>query len=98
MSWSFDLITFVASIHHLPLRESLQKARQMLRPEGELAVVGISANKTISGWTWAGLCYRPRALVRGSIARPATSAYSSLSHAKASVRSGEWPTTSCRRR
>ena len=23
--WSFDLMTFVASIHHLPLRESLQK-------------------------------------------------------------------------
>jgi hypothetical protein len=43
-------------MHHLPLRESLQKARQMLRPGGELAVVGISANKTIADWTWAGLC------------------------------------------
>jgi 2-polyprenyl-3-methyl-5-hydroxy-6-metoxy-1,4-benzoquinol methylase len=53
---SFDVITFVASIHHLPLRDSLQKARQMLRPGGELAVVGISANKTIADWTWAGLC------------------------------------------
>jgi 2-polyprenyl-3-methyl-5-hydroxy-6-metoxy-1,4-benzoquinol methylase len=54
--WSFDLITFVASIHHLPLRESLQKARQMLRPGGKLAVVGLSANTTIADWTWAGLC------------------------------------------
>lgn len=53
---SFDLITFVASIHHLPLRESLQKARQMLRPGGELAVVGLSANKTIADWAWSGLC------------------------------------------
>lgn len=53
---SFDLVTFVASIHHLPLRESLQKARQMLRPGGELAVVGLSANTTIADWTWAGLC------------------------------------------
>jgi hypothetical protein len=39
-----------------PLRESLQKARQMLRPGGELAVVGLSANTTIADWTWAGLC------------------------------------------
>jgi hypothetical protein len=43
-------------MQHLPLRESLQKARQMLRPGGELALVGISANKTIADWTWAGLC------------------------------------------
>jgi 2-polyprenyl-3-methyl-5-hydroxy-6-metoxy-1,4-benzoquinol methylase len=53
---AFDVITFVASIHHLPLRESLQKARQMLRPGGELAIVGTSANKTIADWTWAVLC------------------------------------------
>jgi 2-polyprenyl-3-methyl-5-hydroxy-6-metoxy-1,4-benzoquinol methylase len=53
---SFDLITFVASLHHLPLRETLQRARQMLRPGGELAIVGLSANKTIADWTWAALC------------------------------------------
>ena len=47
---SFDLITFVASLHHLPLRGTLQKARQMLRPGGELAIVGLSANKTIADW------------------------------------------------
>jgi len=43
---SLDVITFVASIHHVPLRESLHKAHQMLRPGGKLAAVGISANKT----------------------------------------------------
>jgi 2-polyprenyl-3-methyl-5-hydroxy-6-metoxy-1,4-benzoquinol methylase len=53
---SFDLITFVASLHHLPLRETLQKARHMLRPGGDLAIVGLSANKTIADWTWAALC------------------------------------------
>ena len=51
-----DVITFVASIYHLPLRESLYKARQMLRPGGELAIVDLSANKSIADWTWAGLC------------------------------------------
>ncbi|UGU11794.1 class I SAM-dependent methyltransferase [Mycobacterium avium subsp. avium] len=53
---SFDLITFVASLHHVPLRDALGKARQMLRPAGELAVVGLSANKSVADWLWAGLC------------------------------------------
>lgn len=52
----FDLITFVASLHHLPLRETLRKSRRMLRPRGQLAIVGLSANKTIADWTWAALC------------------------------------------
>ncbi|OBJ24777.1 bifunctional 2-polyprenyl-6-hydroxyphenol methylase/3-demethylubiquinol 3-O-methyltransferase UbiG [Mycobacterium sp. 1245801.1] len=52
---SFDLITFVASLHHLPLRDTLQKVRQMLRPAGQLAVVGLSANKSVADWLWAGL-------------------------------------------
>lgn len=52
---SFDLITFVASLHHLPLRDTLHKARQMLRPAGQLAVVGLSANKSVADWLWAGL-------------------------------------------
>lgn len=53
---SFDLITFVASLHHLPLRETLQRSREMLRPAGELAIVGLSANKTLADWAWAALC------------------------------------------
>lgn len=53
---AFDLITFVASLHHLPLRDTLWKARHMLRPGGELAVVGLSANKSVADWVWAGLC------------------------------------------
>jgi SAM-dependent methyltransferase len=51
----YDLITFVASLHHLPLRDTLQKVRQMLRPAGQLAVVGLSANKSVADWLWAGL-------------------------------------------
>lgn len=52
----YDLITFVASLHHLPLRDALHKARQMLRPAGQLAVVGLSANKSVADWVWSGLC------------------------------------------
>lgn len=53
---AFDLITFVGSLHHLPLRDTLWKARHMLCPAGELAVVGLSANTSVADWVWAGLC------------------------------------------
>ncbi|MBO0678119.1 methyltransferase domain-containing protein [Mycolicibacterium sp. S2-37] len=52
----FDLITFVASLHHMPLRPALLRARELLRPGGELAVVGLSANKTIGDLVWAAGC------------------------------------------
>jgi 2-polyprenyl-3-methyl-5-hydroxy-6-metoxy-1,4-benzoquinol methylase len=53
---SFDVITFVARLHHLLLSETLRKARQILSPGGELAIVSLSANKAIADWTWAALC------------------------------------------
>lgn len=52
----FDLITFVASLHHMDLRAALQKARNILTPTGEIAVVGISANKSVRDWVWAVMC------------------------------------------
>jgi 2-polyprenyl-3-methyl-5-hydroxy-6-metoxy-1,4-benzoquinol methylase len=52
----YDLITFVASLHHLELRPTLIRARDMLRPGGEIAVVGLSANTTVRDWLWSGLC------------------------------------------
>ena len=65
---SFDVVTFVASIHHQPLREALSKARQLLRPGGELAIVGLAANKTAADWVWNSLC-APVALVGSRLHR-----------------------------
>src|SRR4029077_7691319 len=56
----FYLITFVASLHHMDLRASLVKARDLLTPTGEIAVVGISANKTARDWVWSAM-YIPAA-------------------------------------
>ncbi|WP_327636180.1 class I SAM-dependent methyltransferase [Kribbella sp. NBC_00482] len=39
---SYDLITFVAVLHHLPLEATLEKVRELLRPGGRLVVVGVS--------------------------------------------------------
>jgi 2-polyprenyl-3-methyl-5-hydroxy-6-metoxy-1,4-benzoquinol methylase len=52
----FDLITFVASLHHMDLRASLVKARGLLTPTGEIAVVGCSANRTVRDWVWSAMC------------------------------------------
>ncbi|KUI38846.1 SAM-dependent methyltransferase [Mycobacterium sp. IS-1496] len=52
----FDLITFVASLHHMPLRPSLERARDLLRANGRIAVVGLSANKALRDWMWSALC------------------------------------------
>lgn len=49
----FDMITFVATLHHMPLRAALLKARELLRPTGEIAVVGLSANTTVQDWLWS---------------------------------------------
>jgi 2-polyprenyl-3-methyl-5-hydroxy-6-metoxy-1,4-benzoquinol methylase len=55
----FDLITFVASLHHMDLRTSLVKARDLLTPTGEIAVVGCAANKSVRDWVWAVMCVPP---------------------------------------
>jgi SAM-dependent methyltransferase len=38
---SFDFIAAVASLHHLPLRLALERFRDLLRPGGVMAIVGL---------------------------------------------------------
>jgi len=39
---SYDLIVFVASLHHMPLRSALQQARAAVRPGGRIVIVGVA--------------------------------------------------------
>lgn len=39
---TWDLVTMVAVLHHLPLEETLQAVRPMIKPGGRLVVVGLS--------------------------------------------------------
>ena len=50
---SFDFITFVAVLHHMSLEPALQRASQLLRPGGQLIVVGLSANKSVGDHVWS---------------------------------------------
>lgn len=47
---SFDLITCVATLHHMPLVAALEKMNAALKPGGRLVVIGLSANT--SAWDW----------------------------------------------
>ncbi|QGU07326.1 hypothetical protein COCCU_06960 [Corynebacterium occultum] len=52
---AFDLIIFMDSIHHMNLAPALAKARIMLRPGGDLLIVGVSANLTFRDRIISGL-------------------------------------------
>jgi 2-polyprenyl-3-methyl-5-hydroxy-6-metoxy-1,4-benzoquinol methylase len=45
---SYDLLTFVAVLHHMHLKGALRRSAEMLRPGGRLLVVRLSANKSVA--------------------------------------------------
>ena len=51
----FDVVTFVASLHHLPLPPTLLRAKDLLVPGGDLLVVGLAARATALDWVLSGL-------------------------------------------
>jgi len=52
---SYDLITFVAVLHHLDLESALRRSARLLRPGGRLLVVGLSANKSVGDYARSAL-------------------------------------------
>ena len=64
----YDLISFVAVLHHLPLEATLEKARELLRPGGRLVVVGISREARADlPWSIASMILNP---VVGAVVHP----------------------------
>lgn len=49
----FDLITAVATLHHLPLVPALTRFRDLLKPGGTLVVIGLYRMRTIEDYAWA---------------------------------------------
>jgi SAM-dependent methyltransferase len=52
---SYDLVTFVATLHHMDPAPALRRARGLVAPGGELLIVGVSARKTPADWIISGL-------------------------------------------
>lgn len=56
---SFDTITCVACLHHMPLEAALGRMADLLRPGGRLLVIGLSANRTVADWLLSALTAVP---------------------------------------
>jgi len=76
---SFDLITAVATLHHLQLRPALIRFRNLLRPGGVLAIVGLFRGEPLRDWalasiafpvSWAFRCFRGFADVGAPVQDP----------------------------
>ncbi len=64
----FDLVTFVAVLHHLPLARTLEAARSLIRPGGRLVIVGLTREtKADLAWSLASMLLNP---VIGMISHP----------------------------
>jgi len=50
---SFDLITAVATLHHLPLVPALTRLRDLLKPSGVLAIIGLHRMHGPEDYAWA---------------------------------------------
>lgn len=50
---SFDFVSAVATLHHLPLIPALTRFRKLLRPGGVLAVIGLYREQTPVDYVWA---------------------------------------------
>lgn len=46
----YDLIMFVASLHHMPLRATLLEARSALRPGGRIVIIGVARETSADAW------------------------------------------------
>lgn len=57
---SWDLVTLVAVLHHLPLQQTLTSLRSMIKPGGRLVVVGLSRETgRDAGWSTVSTLLNP---------------------------------------
>jgi 2-polyprenyl-3-methyl-5-hydroxy-6-metoxy-1,4-benzoquinol methylase len=61
---SFDLITAVATLHHLPLKPALMRFKDLLRPSGVLVVIGLYRNSTLTDYAFAAAALPTSKLLR----------------------------------
>lgn len=47
---TFEMVTCVATLHHLPLKPALVGLNQLAAPDGHLIVISLAANKNLRDW------------------------------------------------
>ena len=71
---SFDFIAVVATLHHLPLIAALERFRELLKPGGVLAVIGLYRLHSIADYAFAAIAKPISLIVRVVRPVPAVSA------------------------
>ncbi len=71
---SFDLVTAVAVLHHLPLRAGLERLRELVAPGGVLVVVGLYRAEGVVDAAWSGVGLVASLAMRLVKGRPGASA------------------------
>ena len=60
---TFETVTCVATLHHLPLEPALARLSELVAPSGRLIVVGLAANKSLWDWLLSALAVLPLRVV-----------------------------------
>lgn len=60
---TFETVSCVATLHHLPLEPALVRLSQLVAPGGRLIVVGLAANGSLWDWTLSALAVLPLRVV-----------------------------------
>lgn len=56
---TFETVSCVATLHHLPLEPALARLSELVAPGGRLIVVGLAANRSLWDWTLSALAVLP---------------------------------------
>lgn len=91
---SYDLVTALASLHHLPLAPALERLRALLRPGGVLAVIGLYREATIGDALATAISFPLSRLRRLGRARPPKTSRCAIRRRR-SPRSAPPPPRSC---
>jgi SAM-dependent methyltransferase len=65
----YDFVSAVASLHHLPFDEAIERMKRVLRPGGRLGIVGLFRDEGIVDFAWSAAAFPVSRALR--LARPA---------------------------
>ena len=60
---TFETVSCVATLHHLPLEPALARLRELVAPSGRLIVVGLAANRGLWDWVLSALAVLPLRMI-----------------------------------
>ena len=60
---TFETVSCVATLHHLPLEPALARLSELVAPGGRLIIVGLAANRGLWDWVLSALAVLPLRMV-----------------------------------